>query len=203
MELIFGIKIFHINQVQQINHLIFIYNYGNYLNKKNRILFIRNILFILYRDTAGQERFRSLTAAFFRDAIGFLLVFDLTNESSFINVRNWIGEIQTNAYSENVCMILIGNKCDLESERIIPKVRALEFAAQNHVNYIETSALKNINVVECIELLLESVMEQLEQTQNLSQPKPNSVKLLNDQINKELANNHTKNNPNLTYCCDY
>ncbi|CAO2634355.1 Ras-related protein Rab-27A [Lemmus lemmus] len=43
-------------------------------------------------DTAGQERFRSLTTAFFRDAMGFLLLFDLTNEQSFLNVRNWISK---------------------------------------------------------------------------------------------------------------
>ena len=120
------------------------------------------------RDTAGQERFRSLTASFFRDAIGFLLVFDLTSENSFLNVRHWIGQIQDNAYSEHVDMILVGNKCDLGRERIITKARAEEFANQNHVDYIETSALTNINVAESVELLLDAVMDRLVENQSLS-----------------------------------
>ena len=124
------------------------------------------------RDTAGQERFRSLTASFFRDAIGFLLVFDLTNENSFLNVRHWIGQIQDNAYSEHVDMILIGNKCDLDGERIITRARADEFANQNHVDYIETSALMNINVAESVELLLDAVMDRLVQNQSLSELHP-------------------------------
>jgi GTPase SAR1 family protein len=157
---------------------------------------------ILNRDTAGQERFRSLTASFFRDAVGFLLVFDLTNETSFINVRNWIGEIQANAYSENVNLILVGNKNDLETERIITKARAIEFAEQHNVNYIETSALHNINVGEAIESLLDSVMDNLEA--NLSKPNQNPVILLNNQIARDLMEtNRTKPVPKKSYCCSY
>ncbi|CAF0714922.1 unnamed protein product [Adineta steineri] len=155
-------------------------------------------------DTAGQERFRSLTASFFRDAIGFLLVFDLSNETSFISVRNWITEIQANAYSENVDMILVGNKCDLESQRIISKARALEFAAQNHVDYIETSALQNINVGESIELLLDSVMDRLEQNHSLNKPKQSTLKPSStDQITQQMLENHTQKKPNVSYCCSY
>jgi GTPase SAR1 family protein len=149
------------------------------------------------RDTAGQERFRSLTASFFRDAMGFLLVFDLTNETSFINVRNWISEIQSNAYSENVNMILVGNKCDLDSERIISKARALEFAAQNHVDYIETSALNNINVAESVELLLDSVMDRIEQGQKLP------IRNTSEPIKSDLSENNKKPNTNPSFCCSY
>lgn len=165
--------------------------------------FLMNNFMIINRDTAGQERFRSLTAAFFRDAMGFLLVFDLTNESSFLNVRNWIGEIQANAYSEKVNMILVGNKCDLEAERIISKVRAIEFAKQNHIDYIETSALKNINVAGSIKLLLDSVMDRLEQHPSLSQLKLNSVKLLNEQMTREYLDDHSKAKANESFCCSY
>uniref|UniRef100_A0A8C2JDK3 small monomeric GTPase n=2 Tax=Cyprinus carpio TaxID=7962 RepID=A0A8C2JDK3_CYPCA len=61
-------------------------------------------------DTAGQERFRSLTTAFFRDAMGFLLMFDLTSQQSFLNVRNWMSQRQANAYCENRDIVLVGNK---------------------------------------------------------------------------------------------
>uniref|UniRef100_A0A915I1C7 Ras-related protein Rab-27A n=1 Tax=Romanomermis culicivorax TaxID=13658 RepID=A0A915I1C7_ROMCU len=68
-------------------------------------------------DTAGQERFRSLTTAFYRDAMGFLLLFDITNERSFLNLRDWVSQLKLHAYSENVDVIICGNKCDLEDKR--------------------------------------------------------------------------------------
>ncbi len=163
----------------------------------------KNSNLIVYRDTAGQERFRSLSAGFFRDALGFLLVFDLTNESSFLNVVNWIGEIHANAYSENVNMILIGNKSDLESDRVVPKVRALEFASHHHIDYIETSALKNVNIVASVDLLLGSVMADLEHNEDISKPKSNSIKLINEQINQELLEQTNKSKPTPSFCCSY
>uniref|UniRef100_A0A3B3I3H4 small monomeric GTPase n=1 Tax=Oryzias latipes TaxID=8090 RepID=A0A3B3I3H4_ORYLA len=79
-------------------------------------------------DTAGQERFRSLTTAFFRDAMGFLLLFDLTNEQSFLNVRNWMSQLQMHAYCENPDVVLCGNKCDLMDQRAISEDEARELA---------------------------------------------------------------------------
>jgi len=64
-------------------------------------------------DTAGQERFRTITTAYYRGAMGILMVYDVTDESSFGNVRNWMRQIDQNA-AENVNRILIGNKCDVE-----------------------------------------------------------------------------------------
>ena len=82
-------------------------------------------------DTAGQERFRSLTTAFFRDAMGFLLLFDLTNEQSFLNIRNWLTQLQTHAYCENPDIVLCGNKVDLEDQRVITEERAKEMAEKH------------------------------------------------------------------------
>uniref|UniRef100_A0A452I1W1 small monomeric GTPase n=1 Tax=Gopherus agassizii TaxID=38772 RepID=A0A452I1W1_9SAUR len=79
-------------------------------------------------DTAGQERFRSLTTAFFRDAMGFLLLFDLTNEQSFLNVRNWISQLQMHAYCENPDIVLCGNKSDMEDQRMVKEEEAKELA---------------------------------------------------------------------------
>jgi GTPase SAR1 family protein len=135
--------------------------------------------------------------------MGFLLVFDLTNEASFTNVRNWIGEIQSNAYSENVDMILIGNKSDLDGQRIIERARALEFAFQNRVDYIETSALHNINVAKSVELLLESVMNRLEQSQNRLPPKPSSITVSDDPILNRKLGQEKKEESALSICCRY
>lgn len=69
-------------------------------------------------DTAGQERFRTITTAYYRGAMGILLVYDVSDEQSFTNVRNWMRQIDQNA-AENVTRILIGNKCDVDpSDRV-------------------------------------------------------------------------------------
>ncbi|CAF4867751.1 unnamed protein product, partial [Rotaria sp. Silwood1] len=153
-------------------------------------------------DTAGQERFRSLTSSFFREAIGFLLVFDLTNEASFIHARDWIGEIQTNAYAEHA-MILVGNKCDLENERLISKDRAQDFAKEYNIKYIETSALKNINVTESVKLLLDTVMERFEHDKNRSKSNQSIISSLNDnKINPSLTERIAERSK-ITMCCSY
>uniref|UniRef100_A0A8C6XZU7 small monomeric GTPase n=1 Tax=Naja naja TaxID=35670 RepID=A0A8C6XZU7_NAJNA len=81
-------------------------------------------------DTAGQERFRSLTTAFFRDAMGFLLLFDLTSEQSFLNVRNWMSQLQTHAYCESPDVVLCGNKSDLEGQRVVQEGDAKRLAGK-------------------------------------------------------------------------
>ncbi|KAG1685084.1 Ras-related protein Rab-27A [Nymphon striatum] len=82
-------------------------------------------------DTAGQERFRSLTTAFFRDAMGFILLFDLTNEQSFLNIRNWLEQLKTHAYCDDPDIILCGNKSDLEDQRVVSEEKANETAMKH------------------------------------------------------------------------
>ncbi|CAH1789067.1 unnamed protein product [Owenia fusiformis] len=115
-------------------------------------------------DTAGQERFRSLTTAFFRDAMGFLLIFDLSNEQSFLNLRNWIAQLQTHAYCENPDIVLCGNKVDLEAQRAITEEAAKEFAEKHGLPYFETSAATGQNVAKSVELLLDNVMLRMEKS---------------------------------------
>ncbi|KAJ1416552.1 small GTPase superfamily, partial [Ochromonadaceae sp. CCMP2298] len=68
-------------------------------------------------DTAGQERFRTITTSYFRGAQGILLVYDVTDRNSFISIRNWVAQIQMHA-DVNVNKILIGNKCDVQDQRV-------------------------------------------------------------------------------------
>lgn len=67
-------------------------------------------------DTAGQERFRTITTAYYRGAMGIMLVYDITNEKSFDNIKNWIRNIEENA-SADVEKMLLGNKCDFPEKR--------------------------------------------------------------------------------------
>ncbi|CAK6954874.1 ras-related protein Rab-27A [Scomber scombrus] len=113
-------------------------------------------------DTAGQERFRSLTTAFFRDAMGFLLLFDLTNEQSFLNVRNWMSQLQVHAYCENPDIVLCGNKCDLTDQRAVSEEEARELAEKYGIPYFETSAANGQNVNEAVDVLLDLIMKRME-----------------------------------------
>ncbi|EPB84339.1 GTP-binding protein ypt2 [Mucor circinelloides 1006PhL] len=106
-------------------------------------------------DTAGQERFRTITtgnaltafAAYYRGAMGILLVYDTTDERSFANVRNWFSNIEQHA-SEGVNKILIGNKCDMEDKRAITKDQGQNLANELGIRFMETSAKANIGVEE-------------------------------------------------------
>ncbi|XP_059927462.1 ras-related protein Rab-27A [Gadus macrocephalus] len=113
-------------------------------------------------DTAGQERFRSLTTAFFRDAMGFLLLFDLTNEQSFLNVRNWMSQLQVHAYCENPDIVLCGNKCDLTEQRAVKEEEARDLADKYGIPYFETSAANGQNVGGAVDVLLDLIMRRME-----------------------------------------
>uniref|UniRef100_A0A1I8JPX3 Small monomeric GTPase n=1 Tax=Macrostomum lignano TaxID=282301 RepID=A0A1I8JPX3_9PLAT len=123
----------------------------------------------LVKDTAGQERFRSLSTAFFRDAMGFLLVFDLTSNQSFMDIRNWLTLLQTNAYCERPDIILVGNKRDLESQRVVSTRRPRNCADELNIPYVETSAATGYKVTDAVEKLLDLVMLRIEQSVDKSQ----------------------------------
>ncbi|XP_038998725.1 ras-related protein RABE1a-like [Hibiscus syriacus] len=97
-------------------------------------------------DTAGQERFRTITTAYYRGAMGIFLVYDVTDESSFNNIRNWIRNIEQHA-SDNVHKVLVGNKADMdESKRAVPTSKGQALADEYGMKFFETSA-KNVEEV--------------------------------------------------------
>jgi len=99
-------------------------------------------------DTAGQERFRTITTAYYRGAMGILLVYDVTDERSFANVKNWMRQIEQHA-SESVNKILIGNKCDVDpADRRVSLEQGRKLAEEYRIKFFETSAKENVNVDE-------------------------------------------------------
>lgn len=96
--------------------------------------------------------------------MGFILMFDLTSELSFLNVRNWISQLQTHAYCEDPDIILVGNKLDLEDRRVVDFNRAKDFAEKNGCEYIETSAATGDNVDKALNILLDKVMYRMEKS---------------------------------------
>jgi len=96
-------------------------------------------------DTAGQEKFRTITSSYYRGAHGIIIVYDVTNRESFDNVKNWINEIARYA-SENVNRLLVGNKSDLEGKKAVTYEEGKELADSLGINFIETSAKTSSNV---------------------------------------------------------
>ncbi|XP_073245425.1 ras-related protein Rab-37-like isoform X3 [Porites lutea] len=96
-------------------------------------------------DTAGQERFRSITHAYYRDSQALLLLYDVTSESSFENIRAWLSEIYEYA-SSDVIIMLLGNKADLTNQRVISREQGEQLAKTHNVAFMETSAKSGLNV---------------------------------------------------------
>ncbi|XP_021740908.1 ras-related protein RABA4d-like [Chenopodium quinoa] len=96
-------------------------------------------------DTAGQERYRAVTSAYYRGAVGAMLVYDMTKRQSFDHIARWLDELRGHA-DKNIVIMLIGNKCDLASLRAVPVEDAKEFAERENLFFMETSALDSTNV---------------------------------------------------------
>uniref|UniRef100_A0A8C7Y477 RAB26, member RAS onco family n=1 Tax=Oryzias sinensis TaxID=183150 RepID=A0A8C7Y477_9TELE len=96
-------------------------------------------------DTAGQERFRSVTHAYYRDAHALLLLYDVTNKSSFDNIQSWLTEIHEYA-QQDVVLMLLGNKADSAHDRVVKREDGERLAKEFGVPFMETSARSGLNV---------------------------------------------------------
>ncbi|ONK79040.1 uncharacterized protein A4U43_C01F2250 [Asparagus officinalis] len=96
-------------------------------------------------DTAGQERYRAVTSAYYRGAVGAMLVYDMTKRVTFDHVARWLEELRSHA-DKNIVIMLIGNKSDLGTLRAVPTEDAKEFAEKENLFFMETSALDATNV---------------------------------------------------------
>ena len=110
-------------------------------------------------DTAGQDRFRAITQSYYKGAHGVLLLFDLTNNNTFQNIKQWLSQIKE--YSPSDCeLILAGNKVDIQ-DRSVSKEEAMTLADEYKIQYIEISAKSNINVKEVFSSLYQSIIDKL------------------------------------------
>ncbi|KAH8552856.1 GTP-binding protein [Umbelopsis sp. PMI_123] len=110
-------------------------------------------------DTSGQERYRAITGAYYRGAVGALLVYDITRQSSFQNIDHWLKELRDHA-DENIVMMLVGNKSDLaESSRAVPTEEGGAFAEDNKMLFFETSALDATNVDAAFQTVFSKIYE--------------------------------------------
>ena len=119
-------------------------------------------------DTAGQERFRTITKTYYKGAHGIILTFDVTDENSFKNIRNWVKQIEQNAQN-NVCKVLVGNKCDREDRKVTFE-EGSKLAGEFNMKYFETSAKTNLNVNETFTFLTKDILNITDNVKNNGGP---------------------------------
>eukprot|EP00158_Paraphelidium_tribonemae_P001840 Partr_v1_DN24872_c0_g1_i1_m29831 putative ras-related protein len=107
-------------------------------------------------DTAGQERYRAITSAYYRGAVGALLVYDISKHNTYENVSRWLKELRDHADS-NIVIMLVGNKSDLRHLRAVPTEEATQFSSENTLSFIETSALDATNVEMAFQKILTEI----------------------------------------------
>jgi len=125
-------------------------------------------------DTAGQERYRSITNAYYRGAVGALVVYDITKRSSFESVQRWVQEVKD--HTEEIQIMVVGNKLDLAINRSVPVDEAKNFAMENGFHYIETSAYTSKNVEDAFKQLISGIYNKL--PKNNSQTKTSVKKVV-------------------------
>ncbi|KAL7081787.1 hypothetical protein ACP275_14G060300 [Erythranthe tilingii] len=107
-------------------------------------------------DTAGQERFRAVTSAYYRGAVGALIVYDITRKTTFDSIKRWLDELNTHCDTA-VAKMLVGNKSDLESIRQVSVEEAKTLAEEEGLFFIETSALDSTNVNKSFEIVVREI----------------------------------------------
>ena len=147
-------------------------------------------------DTAGHEAFQSITRTYYKGAVGALLVYDITRRETFNHLVKWLSEVRENA-SNDITIILIGNKNDLEDKRQVSIEEGESFASENNLLFLETSAKTSNNIAEAFNL---SAIRILNNIQNTGEEliSNNNIKINNDKGN---INEKDKNNNNKKKCC--
>ena len=108
-------------------------------------------------DTAGQEKFKSISERYYKEADGCLLVYDISKRSTFDEIKEYYKEKIKEKCKEDIKIILLGNKTDLEEKREVPSEEGAIFAAENGYMFMETSCLQNKYVADCFETLIEII----------------------------------------------
>mmetsp|Transcript_6327 Transcript_6327/g.12848 ORF Transcript_6327/g.12848 Transcript_6327/m.12848 type:complete len:212 (-) Transcript_6327:277-912(-) len=112
-------------------------------------------------DTAGQEAFRSITRSYYRGAAGALLVYDVTRRETFESLATWLEDARQHA-NPNITIMLIGNKADLDSRRVISKEEGEQFARENGLVFLETSAKTAFNVEEAFNDTAKTILSKID-----------------------------------------
>ena len=136
-------------------------------------------------DTAGQDRFRSITKNYYKGAHGIILIYDITNQKTFENVKNWINQIKEEV-SNKVTIILVGNKIDDEDHRVVSTEQGEKMANDFGLMFFECSAKSGVNIDSTFNELVKKTVE------NYSKVKMEGEKLKNKKGGKRRKKSRKK-----------
>ena len=139
---------------------------------------------IIIHDTAGQERFKSLTTNYIKKANGILLVYDVTERRSFESIGNWMDDIKEET-GDKLPTILVANKIDLTEKRAITKEEGEKKANEFGLKFLETSAKEGNNVEKCFKELAELIAEKIHKRKMIISNDKNKKKKLNKKNQNE------------------
>jgi len=145
-------------------------------------------------DTAGQERFHAIAQIYYRDANAALLVYDITDQNSFVRVQNWVRELKK-VLGDDVLLFLIGNKMDLDRNRAVNEQEALDYANSVGAKHFGTSAKLDKGINELFMELSKQIVEMDESSQTNGQEQGNGGITIDDDLR---SNNNSNNSPG---CC--
>ena len=118
-------------------------------------------------DTAGQEKFKSISTQYIKNCDGILLIYAINNKKTFENIENWLNEIENKKKKNNIPLVLIGNKIDLEKEREVSFQEGEKLAQIYNMEFFECSAKDKINVNESFNCLIELIFQLYEDEFNI------------------------------------
>jgi len=130
-------------------------------------------------DTAGHEKFRTITTSYYKSAHAIIILYDITQKTSFDHIKNWITEIDKFG-KQGVLKVIVGNKLDLENNRKIKKEDAENLALKYGVKLWEVSAKDNTNIEEMFQDTIKSLLER-------------NSKIINDIPGSSMNNNFLLN----------
>ncbi|GFZ16545.1 RAB GTPase homolog 1C [Actinidia rufa] len=135
-------------------------------------------------DTAGQERFRTITSSYYRGAHGIIVVYDVTDQESFNNVKQWLNEIDRYA-SENVNKLLVGNKCDLTAQKVVSYETGKAFADEIGIPFMETSAKDATNVEQAFMAMAGEIKNRMASQPAMNNARPPTVQIRGQPVNQK------------------
>jgi len=127
-----------------------------------KVISVENIKYkIQIWDTAGQETFKAITRSYYRGTLGCMLVYDITNKSSFDSLNMWLDELKKHS-DPKIVIVLIGNKVDLDKERQVAYEEGKMFADQHNIAFFETSAKTFHNIDSCFVNIIQQINKKIE-----------------------------------------
>eukprot|EP00002_Diphylleia_rotans_P039620 TRINITY_DN9224_c0_g1_i1.p1 TRINITY_DN9224_c0_g1~~TRINITY_DN9224_c0_g1_i1.p1 ORF type:complete len:206 (+),score=43.34 TRINITY_DN9224_c0_g1_i1:43-660(+) len=135
-------------------------------------------------DTAGQEKFRTLTSSYYRGAHGIIMVYDVTSSQSFESLSSWMKEVESHSTHPDAIKMLVANKIDQESKRKVVKDSGLTYARSNNMIFMECSAKTRVGVQQAFEELVTKILDSPTLTERPVQPSGASANISSPPANQ-------------------